>query len=190
MQKSRLWLIIVVLLVLINIATLTFLWVQYKSPEKQGVGLATKDFVTKELELTPAQQKQYDSLRFIHRKEIMELNKKDRHLHDQLFENISVQNIDTALLDSMAYKLSLVEANKQKITLYHFREFRKILTTDQQKKFDKILSQVLKLIGRPGFPQHRMAPGQNHRPPNFGPPEGFEKMGPPDDRMEEGPRDK
>ena len=165
-----------VLLLLMNIATLTFLWLQYKSPERQGIGLATKDFIVKELGLTVAQQHQYDSMRAIHRKGIMTINEENRRLHDLLFENVSKQNVDSLLLDSLALNISRLELRKEKITVYHFRDLRTILTTVQQAKFDKILQEVLKMVGRPGRPDGKM---RHPRRDGMPPPDGELKDGPP-----------
>lgn len=174
--KPGIWITVVVLLLLINIATLTFLWLQYKSPERPGAGLAAKDFIIKKVGLTILQQHQYDSLRVIHRRGIFAINEENRRLHDRLFENVKVQFIDSLLLDSIVLKISHLEVSKQKITLYHFRDLRNILTSGQQIKFDKILSEVLLLVGRPRRPGEKLHPPHKDGVP---PPVGEPEVGPP-----------
>lgn len=153
MQKSRILIIIVAILVLLNVCTLSFLWVQHKSSESVGAGPSTKDFVIREIGLTPAQQVQYDSLRKTHHENMMSLNEQGRKLHDQLFENISIEIIDSALIQNISSQISSVEIENQKNTLYHFRQLRKMLTHEQQNKFDKIIQDVLRMLGNPG-PKH------------------------------------
>ena len=181
MAKQKILLATIVLLLIVNIATLTFLWMQYKQPAGAPSGMAARDFIVKEVGLTPLQQQQYDSLRKIHRKSVRWLNDENRRLHDQMFENVGSTSIDSIMLDSMAYKLSQNEVKRQKATLYHFRELRKILTVEQQSKFDNILKEALKIIGRPERPRDRnkMHPPRNNgeRPAEDKPPRGED--GPP-----------
>ena len=186
MLKPKTWIALVVILLLVNITTLAFLWFQYKRHAVPPQGASTKDFIIREVGLTAKQQLQYDSLRKLHHKAISTLNTDDRRLHDQMFEYIGASNIDTIMLDSMALQMSQVEVKKQKITLYHFRELRKILTSEQQAKFDKILSEAIKLINRPAqhnggrMPApggHSARPEDHDRPP---PPAGEFEPHPPD----------
>ena len=72
--------------------------------------------------------------------------------HDWLFINVSVQLINSPLLDSTVLKIIRLEVSKQKITMYHFRNLWNILTSGQQVKFDKILSEVRLIVWRPRRP--------------------------------------
>ena len=105
MQKSRFWIIIVVILILLNVCTLTFLWKQHSLAEREGTGPATKEFILKEIGLTRIQQIQYDSLRKIHHKIILNLNRQNRELHDQLFENIKIENIDSSTVNNITHEI-------------------------------------------------------------------------------------
>ncbi len=162
MQKSRLWILIMIVLVLLNVFTLTFLWMQAKTAEGEGARRSTKDFIIKEVGLTNEQIILFDSLRKIHHSKIKRLNQQNRELHDQLFENISIVQIDSTLIQNISSQISKIEVEKQAITLYHFRAFRKILTTQQQNKFDSIINDVLRTLGRPGPKEG------NRRPPKPG----------------------
>ena len=166
MAKQKILLATVVVLLIVNIATLTFLWMQYRRPSEPAPGMAARDFIVKEVGLTLSQQQQYDSLRKIHRKSVIGLNDENKRLHDQMFENVGATAIDSIMLDSMAYKLSQNEVKRQKITLYHFRELRKILTVEQQSKFDNILKEALKIIGRPAAHRNKMPVNAPRQPPS------------------------
>lgn len=174
MTKQKILLALVGILLIVNITTLTFLWLQYNRQGRPEPGMGTRDFIIREVGLSPAQQLQYDSLRNIHRTNIIELNEENRKLHDQMFQNVGATSIDSIRLDSMALKLSQNEVKMQRMTIFHFRELRNILDSKQQIKFDKILQKALRLINR----QVRPKPGQMP-PPHEGNRGGGPSDGPP-----------
>ncbi len=190
MNKSKVGIILIVLLVLLNVCTLSFFWLQHNSTERDGAGSATKDFIIKEVGLNDEQIRRFDSLRKIHQSEMIMLNKQSRDLHDQLFENISMVQIDSILINNISNQISKIEVEKQELTLYHFRAFRKLLTPLQQNKFDKIIKKVLRRLGRPG-PQkdisrpHKPNEDQPNERNELEPPPGGEDgpPPPPEDRL-------
>lgn len=189
MTKQKILLTLVGILLIVNITTLTFLWLQYNRHGRPAPGMGTRDFIIREVGLSPAQQLQYDSLRNIHRNNIFELNEENRKLHDQMFQNIGASSIDSIRLDSMALKLSQNEVKMQRLTIFHFRELRNILDSKQQIKFDKILQKAIRLINRQVQPRPGGMPppheGGRRARPSDGPPPPPEDDGPPPN--EDGP---
>jgi Spy/CpxP family protein refolding chaperone len=165
MNRSRLWIIIVVALLLVNTAVLAMLW--FKRPPGGPPPGGAKDFIVKELELTPAQQEKFDALREDHQDDVKRIMEGMKDLKDELAEKITAPQVDSAALNTLTSTISEKERQRDLSTFYHFRSFRSILNVSQQQKFDKILKQVLRMMSPgvqrpPQGPPGREGPG---RPP-------------------------
>jgi hypothetical protein len=155
MSKSKLWIAIVVVLLVVNTILLVFLWMG-KRPRKM-MGGSAKDYLTKQL------------------------NDDMKDLKDNMFDNLSTNNIDSNKVKGLLQQIGENEKGRDSITFYHFRKLRTILTAEQQQKFDKIIKNVLRMMGPP--PQ---APPIRDRP-GGGPPMGEPRPGD-EPRPENGPR--
>jgi periplasmic protein CpxP/Spy len=181
MSKRKLWIAIVVVLLVVNTILLALLWIG-KKPRRM-IGGTAKDYLTKELSLNDAQVKQYDELRDEHVETIRKLNDDMKDLKDNMFDNLSNNNVDSNKVKSLLQEVGENEKARDSITFYHFRKLRTILTAEQQQKFDKIIKNVLRMMGPPpqgpamrdrqgaGPPMGEPPPGDEPRPEN-GPPPG------------------
>jgi Spy/CpxP family protein refolding chaperone len=159
MSKLRTWQTIVIVLLLINSAVLVILWFKPKDQRHPVPMGDVKNYLTNELELNAQQRKQYEFLRTEHFALIEALEKEFRILRDQFFENIPKPVADSALIKSLSQKMFENRSKKEEATLYHFRKLRSILNKEQQTKFDNIIQDVLKSMGR------RPMPGKRPHPP-------------------------
>jgi len=173
MNRSKLWIILVVVLLLVNTAVLIMFWFK-KAPNGPLPGGQAKDFLIKELNLTTEQQKQFDGLREEHQRQVRAALEGMRELKDALIEEIAKPTADSAAIDSISKAINNKERKRELATVYHFRAFRGILTADQQSKFDKILKDVLRMMNAGGQRPQRQGP-----PPGGG--RGERGDGPPDD---------
>jgi hypothetical protein len=155
--------------------------------------MEVKDFLTKQLALTPKQAMQFDSLRTMHRKSIDNLNESDHQLKDSLFANLSKPATDSIVINDIIKKIGNTSAMIDAATFYHFKKLRSLLNASQQKKFDSIIMQVLHMMARQGPPPNRNDPGRidGNNPPIHGNGQGkmHHHWPPPDgpDRMHQGP---
>ena len=137
--------IAVILLLLANIALVAFMVTGKgkKNPASERGGKAVFERLVKELGMTDAQQKQYDSLREVHFTGIRPLFDSMRVKRQALF-NLSKEN---TLNDSLINVYTSYIAGKQiladKLTLVHFHQVRKILNADQQPKFDVFIKKMM-----------------------------------------------
>lgn len=213
MKSYKIWLVIVLSLLAINSVVLAVIWFHHKRPlvarqhgDARQQSMEPKDILINALALTAKQQQIYDGMRKSHMEITSKLNEDGHALHDSLFSNIKKPKIDSAVINSVTKKISDNQVQIEKATLYHFRSFRAILTPDQQTKFDGVINDVLRMMGRPGpmqgQPEHG-EPGNNmrhdsskrgqtgrprdgRRGDHFGPPP--DGMPPPDgDRRHHGP---
>ncbi|MCC8425232.1 hypothetical protein [Mucilaginibacter sp. UR6-11] len=178
MKGYKLFIITIAVLVAINCILLGVFWSKKNRhlPGKNGPPPMASDYLIKELNLTLAKEKRYDTLRMQHAEFTRKLNEQSNKLRDEFFENIKSPVPDTARAYAIERKLAAMQFRLDTATFYHFRRFRAILDADQQIKFDHILPNVLHMMGR----QHPEAEDKNRNgtqphsqgPPPNGPPPG------------------
>lgn len=166
------------LLVLVNLGTLTTLWMMRANregpPAKAGSGVV--DFIVQELGFDSAQKKQLILLREEHQQKIRQIRRKNRDAKNIFFELLKDSSLTEEALNKAAIASAAYDAETDKLTFLHFKEIRKICTPEQQKKFDLVIQEVLQMIAPP-------PPGEN--PP--GPRDGRRREGPPPPDRREGP---
>jgi len=166
-----------VLLILINIATLTALWwvkksLQSEDKPPQGGAIA---FLIKELQLDSSQQQQLKELRDEHRSATQDTRKKNREAKETFFSLLSKENITDAEIDQAASVSVQYDAELAKITFDHFKKIKTICTERQKEKFDEIIHQVLRMMAGPqGPPPPR--DGRRPGPHADGPPAHIEPL--------------
>lgn len=190
MKSYKSFIIIVIGLIVINCTMLGAMWYQQSTPSQQeGPPGAASTYLVKELSLTAAQQKAYEVMRKAHFATTQKLNRQTRELKDRFFDNIKSDKLDTAFALDIQRQINALQLALDTTTLYHFRELRKILTANQQTKFDKVIKNALRMMGGhhgppPGGrgPNGMPPPRAGHLPP---PPNGGHDgmPGPPPDGM-------
>lgn len=161
-NKLLLWLVIVLLVA--NAATLSFLWLGRPGAAPRGDGAS--NFLIKELNLDAKQQEQYKNLVTEHRGSVELLRSKIRNSKEQLFDMIKGEGSSDSTKQEKAKEIGGYSAELDLLTVHHFEKLRAICTPEQQTKFDSLLHEVTKMMGNPRPP---MGP-DGHRPP--GPPPG------------------
>jgi Spy/CpxP family protein refolding chaperone len=193
MKIYKFWLAIVIILLIVNSVVLVTIWLHKNPTENDHQNMEPKDVLIKTLSLTQKQQDLFTVMRNKHHELTSKLNDENHILRDSLFDNIKKPIIDTLLINSLSKRISDNETLIEKATLYHFRQLRGILTAEQQSKFDKVIQDVLRMMGRPGpmdgqhkgdGPPDRFPPGRDGRRDHHGPPP--DGMPPPD---QNGPHD-
>jgi hypothetical protein len=169
MKSNKVLVVIVIVLILINCTLLSFVWLNVyhvkRHPPIQGPAF---DFLSRELQLTPAQKTQYEKLRNAHAYFADSVNTQTRMMRDSFFDRLKDPSVKPEIINTLEKKISDNTAKLDTSTFYHFRRFRAILTAAQQEKFDDVIQDVLHgMGGRP--PQGGPSGGENMRP---GPPQG------------------
>lgn len=173
--KNNRWLPIATMVLLVaNIITLVLLWtnrgndknIEGKIPPPQG---QVFEFLTKELQLDAKQQEAYAKLRDEHQAIQRQNRDSLRKAKDELFSLLQQPGISDSVVREYSSRATAIEEHMDIITFKHFQQVRILCNPDQQKKFDSIISDVLK----------RMAPGPIHGPPPPGMKGGPGEMPPP-----------
>lgn len=175
MESNRFLKITIVVLLLVNIATLTFMWTgrghhegHMPPPPPHAPGPpAAFEFLTHELNLDEAQIKQFDALRKEHHECAELIQEKSHKMHHRFFDLLGNSAADSALSVQLADSMALFQKQMEMLTFNHFKKVRAICKPEQQKKFDEVINGALEM----------MAP-KPPRGPN-GPPQGPEGPPPP-----------
>jgi Spy/CpxP family protein refolding chaperone len=157
--------IIILILVLINISTVSFLWLN-RPQKKDDVG----DFFAKELLFTKKQREQFDSLKKAHREEKEELREADQEKHDAYLNLLKKPNVDSVTIKKVADEILVIKEKEELAMFYHFQKVRAICDENQKQKFDEIIKEAACMMGskereRQGPPPRRE--GDDGQPPRI-----------------------
>jgi periplasmic protein CpxP/Spy len=155
----------VIILILANIVMLATFFIArvHKTPHPSQ---APTLFIEKELGFDEAQKQKFDELHKEHHSEAEEVRRKINEEEDSLFSllpNVSSDSAKEQLIKQLAFNKSEID----RMTFDHFRKVREMCTPSQQKKFDAIIHDVIRMIA-PQPPQG--PPGPPGRPPLPPPP--------------------
>lgn len=163
--------IIIVFLLLINIGTISFMWINRPHPKDQVGG-----FFEKELQFTPKQVSLFEGLKEEHRSKMDVLKEESKKLHDTYFDLLKNPSIDTATISKVATEIANVKKNEELVTFYHFQKVRAICDEKQKIKFDNIIKEAARMLAPPRGPREGQGPPPGPRgedgPPT--PPRGNE----------------
>lgn len=155
-----LWAVIGILLVL-NIGII--LWItllppRHPLPQNQPAVL----FLEKELGFNDKQKESYRILREGHFEQINAIQQELRKMKEAFFDLLKNPEPSELEVEELSKQIAQKTSDIDKNTFRHFQQVRKLCTADQQTKFDKIIGEVLKRMGRPGHPNR---PGDGPPPP-------------------------
>jgi periplasmic protein CpxP/Spy len=176
-SKNKLLWALVILLLVVNTATLIIFWAGHKKmPPLEAPRGQLKDFIVRELALDSNQQQQYSLLIDEHRSAAKPLREQIAGLKDSLFLLLKDSGLTEATKTAATARIAGVTQQLELLHINHFQKVRSICNAAQQQKFDGLLQEIVQRLGASAPPQ---GPGkQGKRPPN-GPPPGERPDGPP-----------
>jgi len=142
MNNSKFLKIVILVLVLINLSTISFIWL-HRPTKNEAVG----DFFAKELHFTKNQIAQFEVLKKAHREakeSLRELQKKYQNAFLDLLKNPS---IDSVTVRKAADKIMVLKESEELAVFYHFQKVRAICNEKQKQKFDEIIKDAARTIG-------------------------------------------
>ena len=145
MESKKLLTYSVIVLFLLNLGTLAFLFMgkpHHPGPPPEG---GPAQFLIHELSLTADQQKQFEKLKDEHHSRMMQLQDSLHNLHEAYFKELSAVN--TMAADSIQKIMTEKQSSIERITFDHFRKVRAICTPEQQRKFDSVIQEALRMMG-------------------------------------------
>lgn len=166
------WLIaVIVFLLLANIGTLTFFWLNRPGGGKHGQGGAAAEYIIKETGFDKKQEEEFRKLIQEHQQKVRSFRDSIRIAKDRFFKLVEQDNVTDSIKVSLAKQASELTATIDLLTLQHFEKVKAICRPDQLKKFESIIGDAIKMMGpqgnngRPGPPpegDRPPPPGENH----------------------------
>ena len=127
-----------VLLILLNVAIVSFMWLAPHPPRPDRAG-GPASIIIRELNFNDVQRQQFEKLKEEHQHIMRSTNEKERHTHDALSNLIREGQDSTAASDSLINEIIQDKKRIEIATFHHLAEVRKICRPEQQKKFDNII---------------------------------------------------
>jgi hypothetical protein len=146
MKRTTTYQVIIILLIVINLGSLAFIWFHYPEKEKPAYRPAAPGFLIKELNLSGPQKVEYFRLRRNHREILRNLERRDRMLHQRFFDCLLLDIPDTLRIHALADSIAANRRQMELVTYNHFLNITKMLSPEQQKRFDVIFHEVLRMV--------------------------------------------
>lgn len=142
--------ILIIVLVILNIGTLTMLWIGRPDPGvPPGGGNRITDenhviagLLKTELDFSDRQIKEYLEIRSSHIEKVSELNNEIRRLKNQMFDEVLDNVPEPRISDSLLTLAQSRQNQVERLTFDHFLELKKICNPEQQTKLRKIFHRL------------------------------------------------
>ena len=151
MGNNRFLKIVIIALLIINVSIVSFLWINRPPHFHQGPPPRQDVFayLTRELQMDENQTQQYAQLRDEHHEAIEQLQQNEHHLREHFFALISKTPVDSLAIKTISDSIASTQEQIELVTFYHFQKVRAILKPNQQKHFDEIIQQTLRMMAPP-----------------------------------------
>lgn len=168
--KKRFTFWTIVLLVILNISTISMLWLnqnrrigassQIREPRQDQ---RTLQFLQKELNLTDAQIRHYDQLSLAHAQRARGITDDIRRLKQEMMNEIFNNEPDTIKALEIADLIGKKQTELEQITLKHFLDLKELCGTEQIGKLQGLVDEFFRRNPPPGL---EAPPRERERPMN------------------------
>ena len=138
------WLIVILLLV--NIATLAFYWGNHFKQQRDN---SPREFLVKKLNFNENQRRLYFELAADHNKNARKIRELIKNKKDSLFQLLQSDTVIESARNNAAIQVSLSIQSLDILTFEHFKKVRAICTEEQKPKFDAIIQKMVNSVNSP-----------------------------------------
>jgi hypothetical protein len=143
-NKIAAWLI--GLLILANIATLTFFWIGHLKNQRDN---SPKNFLAKSLHFSVSQKNAYFELAKNHNENANKIREQIKIDKENLFQLLKTDQIVDSVKNNAALKISLSLQALDMLTFEHFKKVRALCTEEQKPKFDELIQKMVNSVNNP-----------------------------------------
>ena len=149
MNKNKLIRIITVVLLLTNIALVSFIFLQKpKHPKREG----PRNIIIERLHFDRNQILKYDQFITQHRAKIKQKEKEMIALKNKLYLQLLEEN-NSSTIDSLQNRIGSVQIEIENIHYRHFDDIHRLCNDDQEKYYAELVKEIAQL-----FSMHRKPP--------------------------------
>ena len=158
--KSKLYILLIVVLALLNVSLILFFW---KGPPSKSTrrgqggsqGQARLEFfVSRKLDFSTEQQEEYGRLKKAHFEEVGHEFRRMRRLRRRLFNMVGEDN-NVGKRQRLLKEIGETQSTIDSLTFIHFQNLRNICDEGQKSKFDKVMDEVVHRLDRQGLRRGR-----------------------------------
>ncbi|MEO0039007.1 MAG: hypothetical protein RIQ59_2218 [Bacteroidota bacterium] len=138
---------ILLILLLVNVATIGFIWIT-KPPRTSGNETAAS-FLSNELSFNAKQEEQFEDLQssFLEKRE--DLRHENKENFDLYFELLQNPKVDSASVKKASKAIISIKEKEEIALFYHFQKVRALCNESQKQKFDEIIKEAARMMGPP-----------------------------------------
>ena len=149
MKRSKMLILIIVVLLIANIATLMMLYNAGKKPSQRQGG-RMKEYLKQEVGFDQAQMLRYDSMYQLHQQAMKDLMKDSRKGINEAYQQLAENGFTDSALDQAAQTLSVKQQQAQKMMLKHLGDIRAVCNDQQVQHYDTTIYKVFQKRSRKG----------------------------------------
>ncbi len=161
LTKTRMLSWLAAALALLNVGLLALLWLGRpgNQPQQRPEGGSLATYLVRELQLTPAQQQQFDRLRQDHHAHMQRLVRELTAEREQLFASLARPDA-AAASPALLSRIGQLQRQTDSITYDHFAALSRLLMPAQRQRWNQLA---------PTLPRRLQSPGPGGPPPGRGP---------------------
>jgi len=152
MEKTKLLTIAVIGLLLLNLATLGFLFLNgpkgHRPPmdgPQQGRP-KPREIIIEKLHFDAAQQKEYDKIIQWHQGEIRRLDKNIRQTKNELYSQLMLPEVTIKTKDSLIAVLNSYQKQVEQTHFKHFEDIKKLCHPNQMEDFNDLTEELSRIF--------------------------------------------
>jgi Spy/CpxP family protein refolding chaperone len=151
MNSDKFYKIVIIFLMVLNVGTLGFLWLNGKQREGRFPPSPREAdrMMTDRMKFDEKQLDQFEDLKHEHHEQMIQLHEQAKELHVALFGLLKEKVIDTVKRNNLIQLLQQNSRQKEIVTFDHFRKLRAILRPDQTQYFDGFMEEFSRRIMSP-----------------------------------------
>ncbi|WP_157359740.1 hypothetical protein [Algoriphagus mannitolivorans] len=139
------------ILLAINIALMVIFSMGPKRPPQRPMPnqIGIKDEIARELGFSEEQKSQFEIMAKAHRENITSLEKIERTLISNYFDQLSQENPEEKKIKLME-EIQAINREKIEVTFSHFEELKGLCAPEQLEKFEEVIAKILPAITNSG----------------------------------------
>lgn len=137
---------IIGVLILTNIATLTFFWIGHLKNQRDN---SPKEFLAKSLNFGESQKNDYFMLAKEHNEAAKIIREQIKLDKESLFQLLISNQVNDSIRNERALKVSNSIQSLDILTFEHFKKVRAICTKEQKSKFDELIQKMVNSVNQP-----------------------------------------
>lgn len=154
MDKVKLLTVIVIGLLLVNIATLGFIF--FSGPKKgreQGKRPMPREIIIEKLHFDSNQIAAYDKTIKAHQRAIENLDREIRNAKNELYKQLNDTQINNQIKDSLLQQISNFQKHIETTHFNHFLEIKQLCHPDQLESYSELTEELSKIFSHPPRPK-------------------------------------